>query len=156
MPFNKQSIVALLNVRADEHTYQPTHLGLLQAPKPVVQGPPIDFSPQACKSVNLLVCVPGRTQGRYPHSQIDCQMINCPSHQLHVHLLQQTTMKKSERYLEIKIVANDTFSCFGQVTKWDFSMNIVTTSLNLQTLDKTSFPYRNLQIRRWLRIPIEG
>jgi len=35
MPFNKQSIVALLKVRADEHTYEPTHLGLLQAPEPV-------------------------------------------------------------------------------------------------------------------------
>jgi hypothetical protein len=100
MPFNKQSIVALLKVRANEHTYEPTHLGLLQAPEPV-QGRPIDFSPQACKSVNLLVCVPRRIQGKYPHSQIDCQMINCPSHQLHVHLLQQTTMKR-ECYLEIK------------------------------------------------------
>jgi hypothetical protein len=39
MPFNKQSIVALLKVRADEHTYEPTHLGsFLQAPEPSTRG----------------------------------------------------------------------------------------------------------------------
>jgi len=38
MLFNKQSIVALLKVRADEHTYEPTHLGLLQAPEPVARA----------------------------------------------------------------------------------------------------------------------
>jgi hypothetical protein len=69
--------------------------------------------------------------------------IDCPSHQLHVHLLQQTTKKKENIIWRSKNSCNNTFSCFGQVTKWDFSTSIVITGLNLHTLIKLHFHYRN-------------